>query len=297
MNLYTKSAIKVPYVGLGTFPFQGKEMADVVEKALSAGYRMFDTSDDYRGEEGLGMVVDNLKNMNLRREDIFLQTKISDCNAHDDDPLIGLYFNPKQKFMGCYSVSDIIQDKIETSLRRMHTDYLDSVLIHYPFPEYYVEIWKVLIKLKDDGVVRYIGVSNFSEKHIRKIIDETGEVPSINECYISPIGSKPSLVEYCQMNNICMMSYSPLKDLVMGRIETYVLDGIARRYNKSVSQIVLRWNIQRGCMPLPKTRSYSRMCDNINIFDFSLTENEMSQIDSMNIDYQYLVESKICPGI
>lgn len=297
MNLQTKNGKDVSSVGFGTFPFQGKEMAEIVGQALSVGYRLFDTSDDYRGESGIGQAIDDLRGTDLTREDIFLQTKISDCNAHDDDPLIGVFFNPYHRFMGQYSVADIIWDKIETSLRRMHTDYLDSVLIHYPFPEYYVEVWKTLIELRDKGVIRYIGVSNFSERHIHKIYSETGELPSINECYISPLGNKRMLVDYCNERNIQMMSYSPLKDLSRGRLQTDILNEIAKHHSKTISQVIIRWNVQQGCMPLPKTRLLNRMNENFSVCDFHLTESEMSQINSMNEDYQYLVESKICPGI
>jgi diketogulonate reductase-like aldo/keto reductase len=288
----------IPNVGLGTFPFQGRVMVDVVKEAVKIGYRLFDTADDYRGEPGLGVAIQELKKEGIcTREDLFIQTKISDNNAHADEPLCGVYFNPNSKFMQRHSVEEIVREKVETSLHELGTSYIDSLLIHYPFPDYFVDIWKVMIDLKKEGVVRYIGVSNFHERHIENLINMTGVSPEINECYVSPIGIKQSIVDYCNSHNCFFMTYSPLMDLAANRIDTSKLSGLTRKYGKSDAQIILRWNIERGCMPLPKSKSPTRLAENFDVFDFSLTSDEVSLISSFNKDYQYLVESKICPGL
>ena len=297
-QLRNKSGIIVPSIGLGTFPFQGRVMCDMVKSAVNAGYRLFDTSDDYRGESGIGMAIDELSHaQELKREDLFLQTKISDNNAYVDETLKGIFFNPNSKFMQRHSVEEIVREKVNTSLREIHTSYLDSLLIHYPFPGYIVDIWKVMIKLKEEGLVRYIGVSNFHERHIDELIAATGVCPDMNELYISPIGIKQSLVDYCNNHDCLLMTYSPLMDLASHRIPEKIFQPLMEKYHKSLAQIILRWNIERGCLPLPKTKNPARLKENFDVFDFSLTIEEVNLISSLNYDYQYLVESKICPGL
>lgn len=297
IQLKNKLGEKIPHIGLGTFPFEGRVMADMVKAAVKVGYRLFDTADDYRGEPGIGIAVNELEKEGVSREHLFLQTKISDNNAHEDEPLKGIYFNPSSKFMQRHTVDEIVREKVATSLRDMNTDYLDSLLIHYPFPNYIVDIWKTMIALKQEGVVRYIGVSNFHERHIDNLIAETGVTPDINEVYVSPIGIKKSLVEYCNLHQILVMPYSPLMDVAHHKIPTEKLAPIMSKYHKSLAQVVLRWNIERGSLPLPKTKNPSRLQENFDIFDFSLTPDEVEVISSLNYDNQFLVESKICPGL
>lgn len=297
IELTNKAGAVIPPVGLGTFPFEGRVMADMVKAAVKVGYRLFDTADDYRGEPGIGMAVKELAGEGFSREHLFLQTKISDNNAHEDEPLKGIYFNPTSKFMQRHSVDEIVREKVATSLRDMKTTYLDSLLIHYPFPNYIVDIWKTMIELKKEGVVRYIGVSNFHVRHIDKLIVETGVTPEINEVYISPIGIKQDLVDYCNKHQIIVMPYSPLMDVAHGKIAIEKLKPMMGKYNKSLAQIILRWDIERGSFPLPKTKNPKRLQENFDVFDFSLTSEEVEIISSLNYDNQYLVESKICPGL
>ncbi len=297
IQLKNKLGETIPSIGLGTFPFEGRVMADMVKAAVKVGYRLFDTADDYRGEPGIGIAVKELEEQGLKRENLFLQTKISDNNAHEDEPLKGIFFNPTSKFMQRHTVDEIVREKVAISLRDMNTDYIDSLLIHYPFPDYIVDIWKSMIALKQEGLVRYIGVSNFHERHIEKLIAETGVVPEINEVYVSPIGIKQDLVEYCHKHQILVMPYSPLMDVAHGMIPTDKLQPIMTKYKKTLAQVVLRWNVERGCLPLPKTKNPMRLAENFDIFDFSLTDEEMQVVSSLNYDNQYLVESKICPGL
>lgn len=297
MRLVNKKGFEIPMVGLGTFPFQGRIMADIVLNALKIGYRLFDTADDYRGESGIGIAISELHTIGLTREDLFLQTKISDNNAHADEPLIGVYFNSNSKFMKRHSVDEIVREKVQTSLLEMKTDYLDSLLIHYPYPDYMVDIWKTMINLREEGIVRYIGVSNFHERHIDMLKKETGVMPQINECYTSPIGIKKELVDYCKANDCLFVTYSPLMDLSANRINASIFSKLTLKYGKSPAQIILRWNIERGCLPLPKSKETKRIAENFDVFDFSLSKEEIDLISSINQDYQYLVESKICPGL
>ena len=296
-ELKTANGSIIPFIGLGTFPFQDREMADMVLNAVKVGYRLFDTADDYRGEPGIGMAVKELMNDGVcKREDLFLQTKISDNASHSDEPLAGVYFSRYSRFMKRHSVEEIVMEKVDNSLREMKTDYIDSLLIHLPYPGLFEEIWAAMIKAKQQGKVRYIGVSNFHKRHI-EAIDPLGEMPSINEIYISPIGTKQDQLDYHQQKDILLMTYSPLMDLAHNRISMDSLKPVMEKYGKSAAQVILRWNIERGCLPLPKTKNPKRLEENFNVFDFTLTKDEVEAISSLNYDYQYMPESTICPGL
>lgn len=297
-SLYNAKGEIIPSIGLGTFPFQGRTMADMVKEAFKIGYRLFDTADDYRGEPGIGIAVSELVAEGIcEREDLFLQTKISANGSCANEPLTGVYFNPDSNFMKRHTVEEVVREKVSISLRDMNTTYLDSLLIHLPYPGYSVEIWRTMIDLKNEGVVKHIGVSNYHERHIDELLSKTGVCPEINEIYLSPIATKQTLVDYCKEKDIQIHAYSPLMDLSANRLDLDVVRPIAQKYSKTIAQIILRWNLERGCLPLPKTKTPGRLRENFGIFDFELTPKEVDTICSLNRDYQHVVESKSCPGL
>ncbi len=297
-ELKAASGSVIPSIGLGTFPFQGREMADIVKSAVKVGYRLFDTADDYWGEPGIGLAIQELESEGVcRREDLFIETKISDNNAYENEPLKGIYFNPNHPMMKRHTVEEIVREKVQTSLYNLRTSYIDSLLMHYPYTGYYVDIWKAMVKLKEEGLVRYIGVSNFHQHHIERIIEETGVTPSFNQIYVSAISTKSADIAYCKSLGCVPMTYSPLMDVTQHRIDEDIIRPLMDKYRKSMAQIILRWNIDRGCIPLPRSRNPKRMEENFRVFDFLLSEEEINMISSLNKDHQYLVESQICPGI
>lgn len=293
-KLVTASGNPLSFVGLGTYPLQGEAIAANVERAVMLGYNVIDTADDYRGETGIGMAVAKGA---FKREDVFLQTKISNDTAYADEPLAGRFFNQYTPVMKRHSVDEIVREKMHISLREMKTDYLDSVLIHYPYPDFYIEIWETLIALQKEGLIRYIGCSNFHIRHIESLIKETGVAPAINEIYISPVGTKDEDIDYSSKKNIQLMTYSPLMDIRLKRIPEETFSPLMEKYGKSLSQIILRWNIERGCIPLAKSKSPQRLAENIDVLDFNLTCEEVKTISSLNWNNQILPESKICPGL
>lgn len=297
-EIRTASGTFIPPIGVGTFPLQGNALKNIIEEAIRIGYRLIDTADDYRGESGIGLgCLNSIKQGVVQREDLFIQSKISDNNAYNDDPLAGVFFNRNSSFMKRHSVEDIVRYKVEISLRELKTDYLDSLLIHAPLPGYNEEIWNAMIILKNEGKVRYIGVSNFQNGTISQMSEACeGEYPHINEIYISPLGTKQGQLDFAQQKRMVLMTYSPLMDIASGRLKEHNFLSLMNKYNKSLAQIVLRWNIDRGCIPLPKTSNIKRLSENFNILDFSLTHDEIAYISSMNKDYQYLVESRLSPG-
>lgn len=296
-TLKTANGHDVPMVGFGTFPLQGNQMTSMIIESLKVGFRLIDTADDYRGETGIGGAIKNIKDLTgLDRKDIFIQTKISQDNAHGDEPLEGIWFNNYSKYQKRHTVEEVVREKVSISLRELQTDYIDSLLIHYPFPGFFEEIWEIMMKLQKEGVVRYIGVSNFHISHM-KVLASLGKMPDINEIYVSPIGIKTEDFNFAEMNNVQLMTYSPLMDMAARRIDTSTLEPIAEKYGKTIAQVLLRWNIDRGSIPLPKTRNPKRLADNFNVFDFCLTREEIELINSLNYDNQMLVESKQCPGL
>ena len=258
------------------------------------GYNLIDTADDYRGETGIGISV---ARGSFKREDVFLQTKISNDTAYADEPLAGKFFNKYTAVMKRHTVDEIVREKVGVSLREMKTDYLDSVLIHYPYPGFYEEIWQTLVALQKEGVIRYIGCSNFHVRHIERLKETSGVVPAINEIYISPIGTKEEDVKYAAENGIQLMTYSPLMDIRIKKIPETMFLHLIEKYGKSLSQIILRWNIERGCIPLAKSQNKKRLAENIDIMDFQLTDEEVALICSLNRNNQILPETKICPGL
>ena len=298
IQLYTKNGNVVPPVGLGTFPMQGNELSNATKECIKAGYRLIDTSDDYEGEIGIGLGCQSLIDEGFcKREDIFIQTKISNNDSYNDEPLRAIYFTENSCFMRRHTIEDIVREKVETSLRELKTDYLDSLLLHFPYEPFYIDAWKVLIKIQEEGIARYIGVSNFHPRHIERLVEKTGITPTMNEIYLSPIGAKEDQVQYANNKGIVLMTYSPLMDLMHNRIPTDYLEVLSQKYKKTIAQIVLRWNIDRGSIPLPKSSNINRLRQNIDILDFSLTTEEVQSISSLNQDYQYLPESLNCPGI
>jgi diketogulonate reductase-like aldo/keto reductase len=297
MSLKTKDNCTIKPIGIGTFPLQGNEMSEITVKAIEAGYRLIDSSDDYRNEDAIG---DGLKKSIAKglvsRENVFLQAKVSDCDSYLDDFRQNAYFTRNTTWMKSVGTREIVRSKVFNSLKELKTDYIDSVLIHFAYPSFYEEIWEALIELKKDGYISYIGVSNFNIMEL-ETLSRFQEKPQINEIYISPWGGKNELVDYCNINGIQLMTYSPLCVARNPKFNNKFIQKLMVKYSKSRVQIIIRWNIQRGSCPLPKTSNADRLAENINVFDFELTSEEMSLLNQLDFNHQYMPISKECPGI
>lgn len=297
MNLKTKDNSIIPFIGIGTFPLRGKAMSDNVIQAIQFGYRLFDSSDDYQNEDGIGDGINKAIKLGLvSREQVFLQTKVSDCDSYASDYRQNAYFTRYSSLMKSVPVRNIIRSKVFNSLRELSTDYLDSVLLHFAYPSYYEEMWAALIELQKEGYIRYIGVSNFDIREL-EVLSKTSVIPQINEIYISPFGTKRDLVGYCINNNIQLMSYSPLCVVRSPQFMNDLIQNLMDKYHKSRAQIILRWNVEVGSYPLPKSSNESRLKENFNIFDFGFTVEELSLLNNLNFNHQYMPISKECPGI
>lgn len=247
----------MPVIGLGTWQMSHSD-ADAIRKALEIGYRMIDTSGDYGTQEAVGKAV---RKSGLSRDKVYIVTKIEE----DEEA-----YRAARK-----------------NVEEMNLGYADLILIHRP-PAYSAgeDLWRGLIRAKEDGITRDIGVSNYSIEQINQLIRSSGYIPAVNQIEWSPFGHSLEMLEYCRDNDIIIQAYSPLTR--ENRTGQGILRGMARRYAKTPEQIILRWNIQLGTVPVPKSVNSQHQKENLDIFDFQISENDMDRLNSLNEQYSSL---------
>ena len=247
----------VPVIGFGTYPLRGDDGVDAMVHALEAGYRLLDSAVNYGNEKEVGEAV---RRSGLAREDVQVTTKIPGRH-HEYDQAI---------------------ESVEESLRRMRFDYLDLVLIHWPNPSVgkYVEAWRALVELRKRGLVRSIGVSNFTEQHLRNVIDDTGVTPAVNQIELHPYFPQQQMLRVNADLGIQTESWSPLGKRSAPFTEGPVSEQ-AERYGVTPAQIILRWQLQRGSLPLPKSATPQRQRQNLDLFGFELTDAEVEAITAL----------------
>lgn len=256
LNFMSKTGIEIPAVGLGTYKNNsGEGLKNVVKGAYEAGYRLFDTAAFYGNEEALGEAI---RNAGIPRQNVFVTTKV---------------WNDAQR-------KGEVRESCEESLRRLGMKYIDLYLLHWPVREKTEESWKALESLLKEGKVRAIGVSNFLENDIKRLLENADRQPSLNQIERHPRLNQNSLVEFCHSCGIVVQAHSTLMRQKLSDNE--LLLSIARNHEKSVSQIILRWHLQSGVAVIPKTSNIDRIRENIDILDFELSEADMAAIDSLN---------------
>lgn len=247
----------IPQVGLGVWQTPADQAAEVVRGALVAGYRHVDTAAIYRNEKGVG---EGLRTAGIAREDIFLTTKL---------------WNDDQGY-------DAALRAFDASLGRLGTDYVDLYLIHWPAPakDRYVESWKALIRLRDEGRARSIGVSNFEPAHLRRLVAETGVTPVLNQIELHPrFQQRANRAIHAELG-LHTESWSPLGQ---GRLlADPVIGGIAARHGRSPAQVIIRWHVQSGLIVIPKSVTAARIAENFAVFDFTLAEDDMAAIGALD---------------
>jgi len=261
------NGLEIPEIGLGSsiIPQKktwenyklAKRQQQLYLDAINCGCRLFDTSSAYgKNEDILGNVISKTE----KREDMFLMVKISNAEQRD----------------GNISVA------YDNALNRLKTDYIDLLLLHWPQTETFERSWLQMIKLYKKGRVKAIGVSNFHQQHLNSLAKVSDIVPAINQIEIHPLFTQKPLIDYCQKRGIQVVSYSPLGRMHDVLIKNKHLRDLARKYRKTVPQIILRWNIQLGIIPIPRTLSLNHYKEFINIKDFELSQEEILRIDSIN---------------
>ncbi len=270
------NGVKMPQVGLGTFLIPKQEIERTIITAYDMGYRMFDTAWRYYNEADIARA---LKNHGVNREDVFITTKLN-----VDALYFGGYKGGIKYFTNIPRRS--IKSAIEESFKNLQTEYIDLFLIHAPFHPF-MKMWKALEGFYKEGRIRAIGVSNFLQPHIEALGDISDVVPAVNQFEISPLNVQEGLVKYCHDNGIAVTAQSTFSHYRSNEPRTEIINNpiiakIAEAHGKSTVQVVLRWMVQRNIIVIPKTWDESKLLENISIFDFSLTQEEMQRISSLD---------------
>lgn len=267
-TLRLANGVAMPRLGLGTWPMKGAEAAAAVRQALQIGYRLVDTAENYENETGVG---EGIRSSGVPREEVFVTTK----------------FNRRW-----HSVAGV-REACAASLKRLGLDYLDLFLIHWPNPDQdrYLEAFQGLLRVQEAGLVRAIGVSNFKPAHLRRLLDQ-GLVPQVNQIQLDPYHRRDDIVAVHREHGIVTESWSPI-----GRgsamLEDPVIAGIARTHGRSASQIVLRWQVQSGFIPTPKSGNAERQAANLDVFGFELGAGEMARLDGLERADPTLLDSDV----
>jgi 2,5-diketo-D-gluconate reductase A len=249
---------RIPQVGLGTWPLNDREVADAVVHAVEAGYRHIDTAVKYGNEAGVG---EGIRASGLNREEFFVTTKLDGEFQGGDKALAGL----------------------EGSLKRLNTDYVDLLLIHWPLPRRgeFISTWKTFERLQAQGKARSIGVSNFKPSHLEQLMWACDVVPAVNQIQLNPSVTRSADCAYHEHHGIVTESYSPL-GAGSGLLSAPVLQRLARKHGKTESQVVLRWHVQQGLVAIPKSADPQRMKENIDVFDFVLDNEDLAAIYTLD---------------
>jgi 2,5-diketo-D-gluconate reductase A len=248
----------IPQIGLGTWPLDDADAAAAVVAAVEAGYRHVDTATKYGNETGVG---DGFAASGLARDEMFITTKLDGTFQGEDRAIRGL----------------------DAALGRLRLDYVDLLLIHWPLPQRdeYVSTFRTFAKLRDEGKVRSIGVSNFKPAHLERLIAETGITPAVNQIQINPFVVRDEQRAVDERLGIVTESWSPLGPDTNLLTDARILE-IAGAHGRTAGQVVLRWHVQQGLVAIPKSKSPERMAQNLAVFDFELSDHEMAAISGFS---------------
>jgi diketogulonate reductase-like aldo/keto reductase len=248
---------RMPVLGLGTWQLT-HDTAGTVAKALELGYRMIDTSGDYGTQPGVG---EGIKRSGLERDEFYLTTKVEE--------------------------TDDAYQATRKNLDELGLEYADLMLIHRPPREGVGEgLWQGLIRARNEGLTRDIGVSNYSSDQIKILAETSGEMPVVNQIEWSPFGYSAEMYDFAKVNNIVIQAYSPLTRTK--RLEDHTLYHLALKYDRTPAQILIRWNLQRDTVPLPKANKTEHLQENIDVFDFEINDDDMTELDGLNEAYSSL---------
>lgn len=261
-----RNGLELPALGMGTWPMDDAQAADAVATAIETGYRLFDTAENYGNEVGVG---EGIRRSGIARSDVVITTK----------------FNKR------WHSRDGVRQAFSASAQRLGTDYIDLLLVHWPNPgqDQYVEAVLGLNDLLEEGLIRGIGVSNFKPAHLQRLAD-AGVIPDLNQIQVDPRHIREASRQANNRLGIVTESWSPLgRD--GGLLEDTVVTALAAKYGKTPGQIVLRWHVQQGLVPIPKASSREHLAENLAVFDFALEETEIADLSALDTGEAGILDS------
>ncbi|WP_394238486.1 aldo/keto reductase [Niallia oryzisoli] len=254
------NGVKMPWLGIGVFKVEeGPELVNAVKFAIKHGYRSIDTAAIYENEEGVGQAIrEGIQETGISRDELFITSKVWNSDLGYESTLAAY----------------------EASLKKLGLDYLDLYLIHWPVEGKYKDAWRALETLYKEGRVKAIGVSNFQVHHLKELLKTAEIKPMINQVEYHPRLTQKEVQAFCLEHSIQLEAWSPL---MQGQLLDHpVLQEIAKTHNKSIAQVIIRWDRQNGVITIPKSTKEHRIIENASIFDFELTTEEMAAIDELN---------------
>jgi 2,5-diketo-D-gluconate reductase A len=256
-SLVMNNGLEIPQLGFGVFLVPPEETSNAVAEALNTGYRLIDTAQGYRNEEGVGSAI---AESDVSRDELFITTKLTNSKHGYDSALTAF----------------------DDSMKKLGLDVLDLFLIHWPLPMFdqYVETWRAFERLLADGRVRSIGVSNFEIAHLQRLLAETDVTPAVNQVELHPEFPQEELRAFHEEHGILTESWGPLGQ-GKGLLENPSIVEVARRKDRTPAQVVLRWHVQLGCVVIPKSVHSDRIRENIQVFDFELDDADMADISTV----------------
>lgn len=250
------NGVEMPYLGLGTYQSDNnQEVVDAVSYALQLGYRHIDTASVYGNEQGVGK---GIVESGVKRDDVFVVSKVWNADQGYDSTL----------------------KAFDASLERLGLDYLDLYLIHWPVDGKYKETWRALEELYAEKRIRAIGVSNFMMHHLEDLLSSAKVVPMVNQMEFHPYVVQQDLIDYCHSNGIQYEAWSPFMQGKVFNLD--ICQELSKKYDKSVAQVILRWNLQKGIVTIPKSVRKDRIKSNAAIFDFEISTEDVRYLDSLD---------------
>ena len=250
-------------------PYLNHQLSNSIADAIKMGYRLIDTSAAYNNEAAIGRAI---RISGVKREEIFVTTRVTN----------------QQQF------ARKVREAFYRSLENLGLDYVDLYMFHWPVTDYFLDTWREMEKLYEEGVVKNLGFANCHQHHIEEILKTCKVRPVINQFEIHPLFSQKPLIDYCKAQGIQPEAYSPIAQNNDRLRSNRVLKELALKYGKSIQQIILRWHIENGVIPIPRSTNDKRMKQNIAVLDFSLTKEEIESIDKININSRLRYDPDNC---